>query len=161
MLGKPRQIGATSVLLPIAMKRAICRKGYFVKFICETIEKVTEVFEDKLKFPFFHLPVWMKPTVSNDRENMLRFAYKKKKGTMGGVESKISITGPSITAINGGSPNLVLIDEAGNIPLIGDIMDEGRPTLFYLNPATKKLEMRRQIVIWGTAGAQENGGDNI
>ena len=158
-IAKPRQIGATSVILPIALKRTICRRGYFVKFICENLEKVTEVFTDKLKFPFFHLPPWMKPSISNDRENMLRFAYKAKKGELSGSDSKISIMSPSVTAINGGSPNLVMIDEAGNIPLLGDIMDEGRPTLFWFNPVTKKLEMKRQIVAWGTAGAQENGGD--
>lgn len=155
MIGKPRQIGATSVILPIALKRTICRKGYFVKFICENLEKVTEIFNDKLKFPFFHLPPWMKPSISNDRENMLRFAYKAKKGEISGADSKISIMSPTITAINGGSPNLVLIDEAGNIELLQDIMDEGRPTLFWFNPVTKKLEMKRQIVAWGTAGAQE------
>ena len=155
LIGKPRQIGATSVILPISMKRTMCQRGYFVKFICESLEKVTEIFTDKLKFPFFHLPPWMKPSVSNDRDNLLRFAYKGKKGSLEGADSKISIMSPTVTAINGGSPNLVLIDEAGNVDILQEIMDEGRPTLFWFNPVTKKLEMKRQIVAWGTAGAQE------
>lgn len=155
VLGKPRQIGGSSLFLPLFMKRAICRKSYFVKFICEDEKKTTEIFNDKLKFPFFHLPFWMKPHVLNDSNLMLTFGKKDGKGKMDGAESKVSVQGPSVTAINGGSPNCVGVDEGVAIPILAQMIDEGRPTLYFYNPATGKLEMRRQLIIWGSSGGEE------
>ena len=76
----------------------------------------------------------------------------------GGVDSKLSVEAPYATAINGGAPNLVLIDEAGNMPVITEMMNEGRPALFWVNPDTGQMEMKRQLIAWGTGGHMDKGG---
>lgn len=158
MVGKPRQIGATSTIGGLFVKRIVFNKSYFVKFITENLEKGQEIFEDKIKYAFYHLPEYLKPTVNNDRDNLLRLFYKPKKGDVGGVDSKLQVVAPYVTAINGGAPNLVGIDEAGNINILSEMMNEGRPALFWINPTTKQLEMKRQLVVWGTGGEMDKGG---
>ncbi len=158
MVGKPRQIGATSTIGALFVKRIVFGKSYFVKFITETLEKGEEIFDDKIKHAFYHLPDFLKPTVNNDRDNLLRLFYKPKKGDVGGVDSKLQVTAPQVTAINGGAPNLVGIDEAGNINILSEMMNEGRPALFWINPETGNMEMKRQLVVWGTGGEMDRGG---
>jgi len=159
MMGKPRQIAATSTLGGCALKSIVFNKNLFLKFITQDKETGVEIFDDKIKYPFGELPEWMKPSVSNDRDNLLRLSRKgKKKGTKKGVNSKLQIVAPSVSAVNGGSPNVVMVDEAGYISILGKMMKEARPTMFMQNPETKKLEMKRQIVVWGTGGEMDKGG---
>jgi hypothetical protein len=61
------------------------------------------------------------------------------------------------TAINGGSPQLVLIDEIGNIGILGAMLNEGRPTMFWNNPVTGEFEMKRQLFMWSTGGEMDKG----
>jgi hypothetical protein len=104
----------------------------------------------------------MKPEVGNDRDNLLRFTRKtEKKGSKGGVNSKIQVVAPSVSAINGGSPQLVLIDEAGYISILGKMIKEARPTMFMQDPKTGKLVMKRQIIVWGTGGEMDKGGKSF
>jgi len=63
MMGKPRQIAATSTLGGIALLKMIFIKNLFQKFITEDDKTGVEIFNDKIKFPFGELPVWMKPNV--------------------------------------------------------------------------------------------------
>ena len=156
MLGKPRQIGSTAFLLPCGMKRTLVKEGYYVKFVCESDDKTQEIFADKLKFPFYQLPSWMQPEVANDRGNLLRFANRISKGRVTGLESKTQVIGPTRTAINGGSPNLVLIDEIGEIPILTEIMDEGRSALYFYDSLSGKWILKRQVCMWGTAGKTDD-----
>ena len=126
IIGKGRQIGFSSVIGGLCMKRITLHKSYFVKFITESQVKGKEIFEDKVKYGFYHLPTWMKPTVNNDREDLLALFYKPAKGDRAGAESKMQVVPPTTTAINGGSPNLVAIDEAGLISILGDMITEGQ-----------------------------------
>lgn len=159
MMGKPRQIAATSTLGGCALKSIVFNKNFFLKFITQDKETGIEIFDDKIKFPFGEMPEWMKPAVSNDRDNLLRLSRKgKKKGTKKGLNSKLQIVAPSKSAINGGSPQVVMVDEAGYISILGAMMKEARPTMFMQNPVTKELEMTRQIVVWGTGGEMDKGG---
>lgn len=159
MMGKPRQIAATSTLGGCALKSIVFNKNFFLKFITQDKETGVEIFDDKIKFPFGELPEWMKPDVSNDRDNLLRLSKKgKKKGTKKGVNSKLQIVAPSKSAINGGSPQVVMVDEAGYISILGAMMKEARPTMFMQDPDTKKLVMKRQIIVWGTGGEMDKGG---
>ena len=158
MLGKLRQVGATSTIGGLAIKSIVFNRNYFCKFITENLIKGQEIFDDKIKYAFYHLPQWLRPSVYNDRDNLLRFLYKPQKGMTGGVDSKLSVEAPYATAINGGAPNLVLIDEAGNMPIITEMINEGRPALFWVNPETKTMEMKRQLVVWGTGGEMDKGG---
>jgi hypothetical protein len=152
MFGKARQIGSTSELLPIACKEAMCNEGYFVKFVCENDDKTEEIFSDKLKYSFYKLPEWMKPSVSNDSAGLLQFATKVAKGKVEGMMSKVAVVGPTRTAINGGSPNKTLVDEIGEIGILREMMDEARPTLYMYNSLTEEWEQKRQVIMWGTAG---------
>lgn len=158
MMGKPRQIAATSTLGGCALKKIVFNKNFFIKFITQDKDTGIEIFDDKIKYPFGELPGWMKPEVSNDRDNLLRLSRKGIKGTKKGINSKLQVVAPSVSAINGGSPQLVMIDEAGYISVLGKMMKEARPTMFMQNPSTKKLEMKRQMIAWGTGGEMDKGG---
>lgn len=159
MVGKPRQIAATSTIGGIALAKVLTRRNFFLKMVAQDKDKVTEIFDDKIKYPFNELPSFLKPSVLNDRDNMLRFGRKtEKKGSKGGVNSKIQVVAPSPAAINGGSPQMVLVDEAGYISILGRMIKEARPTMFMYDSETKKLKMTRQIIVWGTGGEMDKGG---
>lgn len=161
MIGKGRQIWFSTTVGGIAIKRINFNKTYFVKFIAENLVKSLEIFEDKIKYPFYHLPDWMKSSVQSDQERQLKLLFKGSgagKGSVSGADSKLFCEAPYITAINGGSPDLVLIDEIGQVPLLGDIIDEGRPTLYSFDTATSKLVRTRQLCAWGTGGNVDRGG---
>jgi len=162
MIGKPRQIAATTTIGGIALCKTLMNKNFFLKMIAQDKEKVIEIFDDKIKYPFGELPDWMKPEVGNDTGTILRFQKKTdKKGTKRGVNSKLQVVAPSVSAINGGAPQLVLVDEAGYIKILGKMIKEARPTMFMQNPITGKLEMKRQIIVWGTAGEVDGGGKSF
>lgn len=162
MVGKPRQIAATSTIGGVALCKTLFNKNFFLKMIAQDKEKVIEIFDDKIKYPFGELPEWMKPEVGNDTGTMLRFRKKtEKKGSKKGVNSKLQVVAPSVSAINGGSPQLVLIDEAGYIDILAKMIKEARPTMFMQNPITGKLEMKRQIIVWGTGGEMDKGGKSF
>lgn len=158
LIGKPRQIGFTSTIGGLGNKRITLHKDYFCKFITHTLKKGEEIFEDKIKYPFAHLPFYMKPSVANEQENLLRLLYKPKKGDIMGVDSKLQVVAPTVTAINGGTPNLVMVDEIGMIGILTEMLNEGRPTLFWFNPKTQRIEMKRQFIAWGTGGEVSGGG---
>jgi hypothetical protein len=162
MAGKPRQIAATSTMGGIALCKVLFKRNFFLKLVAQDKDKTIEIFEDKIKFPFGEIPGWMKPEVGNDRDNLLRFTRKtEKKGSKGGVNSKIQVVAPSVSAINGGSPQLVLVDEAGYIGILGKMIKEARPTMFMMDEKTGKLVMARQIVVWGTGGEMDKGGKSF
>ena len=156
MVGKGRQMAASSTFGGCALAKILFNKNFFLKFIAQDDVKSKEIVNDKIKYPFGELPYWMKPSVGNDREEVLRFVAKtKKKGTKKGLNSSIMVVPPSVGAINGGSPQCVFIDEAGYIGMLRKMIKEARPTMFMYDEDTKKLKMTRQIVIWGTGGTEE------
>jgi hypothetical protein len=158
-IGKPRQIAATTTLGGVAIAKLTLNKNYFIKMVAQDKEKVQEIYDDKIMFPFGELPKWFKPEVSNFRENFLRLSKKSgSKGTRKGVNSKLQVVAPSVSAINGGAPPLVLIDEAGYIGILGKMIKEARPTMFMTDAKTGKLKMTRQIIVWGTGGEMDKGG---
>lgn len=157
-LGKPRQIAATSTLGGCALKRTIFKRNHFIKFITENDSKGQEIFEDKIKYPFAELPSWMRDDARNDSGTKFVLGYKDKKGDRGGTNSNIFVAPPTPTAISGGSPQLAMVDEAGNIPILTQIIEDARPTSFWMNPLTGRMERKRQIIVWGTGGDMEKGG---
>lgn len=159
MVGKPRQIAATSTYGGIALKKIVFTKNFFLKFVTLDKEKGIEIFDDKIKYPLGQLPSWMRPGVLNDRDNYLRLGKKSaKKGESKGLNSRLQVVAPTKSAINGGSPQLSMVDEAGFIGILGAMMKEARPTFFWQNPDTGKMEHKRQIIIWGTGGDMDKGG---
>jgi hypothetical protein len=155
---KGRQIAATTTLMACDVKDMIFKKNHFMKFITEDQEKAEEIFEDKLKYCFSQLPDWMKPDVQNERDNYFKLGKKEGKGNRNGVNSRIRVVPPKKTAIAGGAPQKVKIDEAGNIGLLTVMINNARPTMFMYDPATKSMKMKRQLIFWGTGGEMEKGG---
>ncbi len=164
IIGKPRQPGLTSMVSIIAMNRIVSRKNYFIKFITEDLKDTGhEIFEDKLKFAFYSLDDWFIPAtngvpdVLNDRDNLFRVGRKGQKGRIHGLNSKIQVVAPSKTAINGGTPPFVLVDEIGSIPILTEMLNEGRPTMFRRNRITGEMELRGQLCLFGTGTTSKGG----
>jgi hypothetical protein len=159
LIGKGRQIGFTSAMGILAGNRVNFKTNYFLKFITHDVEKGVEIFSDKIKDPLSYIPKYLQSNVLNDQERVLRAAKKLGKNKRGGRNSYLKVATPTITAINGGSPQITLIDEIGLIKKIfGKMMNEARPALYYYNPTTKKLTLKRQVVAWGTSGEMGEGG---
>lgn len=163
--GKGRQIGWTSIMGLLADNKMIFQSNYYIKFITEDKDTGEEIFTDKIKYPFGALPRWMQPKVKSDSGTRFWLSDKARKGEKGYPNSRIDVVAPKQTAINGGSPQLVLIDEIGNIGILGAMLNEGRPTMFWNNPSTGKFELKRQVIMWGclTAGNKvwTNNGDLV
>lgn len=157
-LAKGRQQAATTTIMALQCKDVCFKLNHFMKFITEDDEKAVEIFEDKLKFPFSELPEWMRPNVLNERDNMFKIGYKSEKGKKEGVGSKIQITVPKRTAIAGGAPNRVIVDEAGNIPILGIMIGNSRPTMYFHEKRTGKIKLKRKLWYLGTGGEQDKGG---
>jgi len=157
-IAKGRQIAATTTLMMLDVRDVVFKSNHFMKFITEDVDKAEEIFEDKLKFAFSELPSWMRPNVLNERDNLFKIGYKTEKGKKEGVGSKILVVAPKRTAIAGGAPQKVKIDEAGNIGILGIMIGNARPTMMWTNPKTKKMEIKRRLWFWGTGGEMEKGG---
>lgn len=160
-IAKGRQIAATTTLMALDVKDMVFKTNHFMKFITEDVEKAEEIFEDKLKFAFSALPEWMRPNVLSERDNLFKLGYKPEKGVKEGVGSKIMVTAPKRTAIAGGAPQKVKIDEAGNIGILGSMINNARPTMLWFNKKLGVMEMKRQLWFWGTGGEMEKGGKSF
>lgn len=162
LIGKPRQIAATSTIALLTCKSITFRRNCFVKFITESDKKVTEIYEDKIKASFTAFPEWMVPDVLNWTGSHLRLGNKgDRKGRTEGVGSSILTEAPSPTAIAGGAPNISLVDEAGNINIFSKMMQDARPTMYSQDPTTGKIKLNRQFIGWGTGGDMERGGKSF
>jgi hypothetical protein len=155
-IGKLRQVGFSSLIGGIAIKKMLCHPNMFIKFIAENLKKTEEIFNDKIKFAFYELPSVFRPTVKNDTGHSLVFAPKSKKGHGKRRDAKLLVEAPYETAINGGTPDLILVDEIGQIPILGAMTEEGRPTMFKV--VDGEMVMTRQLIAWGTGGEMSRGG---
>lgn len=155
--GKGRQIGFTSAMGIVALKMMLIQNNYYIKFIAEDKDTVEEIFTDKLKYPFGALPRWLQPPVKSDSGTRFWLSDKPGKGKKGYPNSRVDVVAPKKTAINGGSPQLALIDEIGNIGILGPMLNEARPTMFWNDPITGKFALKRQIWMWGTGGEMDKG----
>ena len=157
LVGKPRQIFATTTVGMFALKQLVTRYNYFMKFITSNDAKGVEIIRDKFKFPFQHLPAWMRANVCSDSENTFHLGRKLKKGEFGYPNSRIEECAPSTTAINGGSPQMTLIDEVGEVPELVETLLEIRPTLYIDKNQDGNLQLTRNIVSWGTGVSNKQG----
>ena len=157
MIGKARQIAATTTFLGFGLKKLMFVKNFFLKFVTMDVDTAEEIMDDKLKYPINELPGFIRPSVYGDSHEGLNFGRRipGKKGLRGGANSKFHVVAPSVSAINAGAPPLVFVDEAGYIKVLGKMIREARPTMFRQNPRTGKLEMVRQCIVWSTGGVDE------
>lgn len=159
LCGKGRQIGFTTTMCIAGMKRVNLNKSYFIKFITHSREKGEEIFRDKVKWTYTKLPGYISQEVKNWTANLMNMDKKgDKKGKDEGGASMFQVDSPSVTAINGGSPSCVFVDEIGLFEIFGEMMREGRPALFKYNPETDKMTMQQQFMAWGTSGDMDKGG---
>ena len=140
--GKGRQIGWTSIMGLLAVKKMIFQSNYYIKFVTEDKDTGEEIFSDKIKYPFGALPRWMMPKVKSDSGTRFWLSDKTAKGAKGYPNSRLDVVAPKNTAINGGSPQLALIDEIGNIGILGAMLNEARPTMFWNNPKTGSMTVQ-------------------
>jgi len=98
--------------------------------------------------------------IGSDSKTTLSIHEKSNKnnGRTEGAHSRAEVCTPAIDAINGGSPQITLIDEIGLFDIFAGMMAEGRPTLYFYNDKTGEMEMRRQFFAWGTGGEMDKGG---
>lgn len=158
IMGKARQIGATTTIGAATAIKTGLRKNFNTKMVAEKGDKSEELFRDKVKYVVDKFPDYLTPSISNDSGDLIRFVNKIGKGKTSGPDSIFSVEPPTRTCINGGSPAIVLLDEIGLYDMFGGIMAEARPTLFAYNEESGRQEMRRQIIAWGTGGNMDKGG---
>lgn len=158
IIAKARQIAATTTLMAIDVRDLVFKQNHFMKFITEDEKKAIEIFDDKLKFTFSNLESWMSPDILNEQERLFSTGFKHEKGKKKGVGSKILVDVPKRTAIAGGAPQKVKIDEGANIPILGVMIGNARPTMYWMNPRTNRLEVKRRLWVWATGGEMEKGG---
>lgn len=157
---KARQIGMTSAEMLYLAKKVQFTLSFFAKFVTEKDDKGIEIMEHKLKYPISRMPKWAEVNMHNDSDKKISFMLKTKKGDISGVNSAVVTEAPYVTVIAGGSPQLVMIDEAGNIPILVEMIQDGRPTMFFNDPITKKRTFKRQLIFWGCVCAGTKVWDN-
>ena len=157
IIGKPRQIAATTSFLGFGLKKLMFNKNFFLKFVTMDVDTAEEIMDDKLKYPNSQIPDWLRASVIGNSHEELKFGRRipGDKGKSGGANSKFRVVAPSVSAINAGAPPLVFVDEAGYIKVLGKMLREARPTMFRQDPNTGELKMTRQVVIWSTGGVEE------
>jgi len=157
LIGKPRQIFATTTIGIYINKKLITQENFFMKFITEDEQTGKEILEDKVKNAFSLLPVWQRPEASRDFNKGFKLGKKIKKGEYGKPNSRIEVLAPSKTAVNGGSPQISLIDEIGNVPDLIPMIMEAMPTLYVDRNHDGKLQLVRQLIGWGTGVSDDRG----
>lgn len=162
MIGKARQVGFTTLMGLIAQKSINFNNSYYAKFVTHSKPKGEEIFRDKIQWGFSKsIPDWLREKSHNFSGTVLSLEERSRKSaTVGGASSRIEVVTPQVDAINGGSPQVTFVDEIGLFEgsMFSDMITEGRPTLFFFNTATGKMQMRRQLFAWGTGGEMKKGG---
>lgn len=161
-VGKGRQMASTTLLMLLAAIRMGLRINFHCKLIACDLETTEEIFEDKFKYGYGRFPTWMKAVSLNDSGKIYRVTFDAdaEKGSRKARTSKLSIVAPKVSAINGGAPDIVFVDEAVFLPEFNEMVKEGRPTLFATG-ADGKLTMLRQLWAWGTGGRSKKGGGSF
>jgi hypothetical protein len=162
ILGKPRQIKATSTIGLSAVANMIFKINHSLNYIAEDKETGLKIFAEKILYPYSQLPDWLKKTPLNDREGLLKIpqitnVLGSKKVAKRGDSSKIQIMTPTKTAINSGSPQEVNIDEIGSLSILEEMVNEDRPTMFVEDEITHELSQRRVLWLYGTGTSAKGG----
>lgn len=155
---KGRQMAFTSTVALWMVCRMITRPNYAIKFVAQDKDKTKEIFEDKVKHSFTALDPWLKPKVTNNRDEWFRVSFSADSDKGGETNSSgIRVVAPKADAVNGGSPDFVGMDEQAYTPLFRKMLKEGRPALRVMDPKTKKRHLSRACVAWTTGGEDDRG----
>lgn len=155
--GKGRQMAFTTTLAAAAVVRMNFFENTHVKLIACDLDTTEEIFEDKIKYAFERLERWQKTKVKNKSGKLFRVAFEANatKTEDEGRSSKVNIVAPKANAINGGAPNVVLIDEAAFLDIFEDMVFEARPTIWV--SVNGRLTQKRQVWAWSTGGRSKSG----
>ena len=153
LFGKPRQIGSTTIIALAQILKTMVTRNYYCKLVAQKGRKSEEIFNHKVKFPIENFTGHIKPTTANYNGQEVIFKFKENKNASTSSTSTFEVCAPAADVINAGTPTCTLLDEIGLNELLQEIIDNGRPTQFWFNPVTGRLEFRRQIFGWGTADA--------
>lgn len=161
-VGKARQIASTTLLMLAAALRIATRINFHTKLIACDLDTTEEIFNDKFVYAYGRFPDWLKSPAVNDAGKLFRVTFDRhaEKGSRKARTSKMSIVAPKVSAINGGAPDMVFVDEAVFLGGFNEMVKEGRPTLFTTD-RSGKLTMLRQIWAWGTGGRSKKGGGSF
>lgn len=155
---KGRQMAFTSTVALWMVCRMITRPNYAIKFVAQDKDKTEEIFEDKVKHSFSVLDDWMKPRVTNNRDQWFRVSFTSDSDKGSATNSSgIRVVAPKADAVNGGSPDFVGMDEQAYTPLFRKMLKEGRPALKVMDPQTKERRLTRQATAWTTGGEDDRG----
>lgn len=157
--GKGRQMAFTTTLAAAAVIRMNFYENTHVKLIACDLDTTEEIFEDKIKYAFERLERWQKAKVKNKSGKLFRVTYEANasKTDDSGWSSKVNIVAPKVNAINGGAPNIVLIDEAAFLDIFEEMVMEAFPTIYVVDPISGKLKQKRQVWAWSTGGRSKSG----
>lgn len=157
LIPKCRQIGISSVFGYIIVFKTALRFNYFSKFVTYDEKKTEELFRDKIKYAYAEFPDMFRPRENpNWANNKITFSSTKEKGRAESGLRQILCETATPSAINGGSPNMVLVDEASFVKCLTEMVDEAEAAMYWTNPKTRKRELKRQIAMWGTGGKMIN-----
>lgn len=118
---KSRQVGASVISGAYVLWRANFHKGEMIKIISLTRTDATEFKEKTIDINYEMLPGWMKTETTRDGNAKTRMKLKNK--------SQIQILPKSKNAGRGGTPSLVIIDEAAFNEWMPDIWKSIEPSL--------------------------------
>jgi hypothetical protein len=158
--GKARQIGDTTGKGIYSLKVCITRRSSSQVFIAHDKESGETILEDKIKFVYGHLEPWLQLPALNDADGAFRITFDQtgQKGVKKTMSSSVGTRTPAVNAINSRSPDIILIDEAGGIPMYDRMVFEGRPALVGMDHKTGRIRMKRQLIAWSTGGLPSGKG---
>lgn len=166
MIGKGRQAAYTSTLGPAALLRALVRTNMSTVLAADDLNVTGKnIFETKIKYPLGQLPFWLQPedTPGYAATHLhFDFAPGAKKSERKKMSSDFVVLSANPTAINGQSPNCLLLDEATDMAPFNKIVLEAEPAMLYLDetlgsPTYGKLLRKRQVIAWSTGSSNSKG----
>lgn len=118
---KSRQVGASVISGAYAIWRANFYKGELIKIISLTRSDATEFKEKTIDLNYEMMPGWMKTQTTRDGNSKTKLKMVNK--------SQIQVLAKSKNAGRGGTPSLVIIDEAAFNEWMADIWKSIEPSL--------------------------------
>ncbi len=116
---KSRQVGASVISGSYALWRANFYKGEMIKIISLTQNDAIEFKEKTIDLTYENIPAWFRSSSEADSRTRLRLVNK----------SQIQVLAKSKNAGRGGTPSLVIIDEAAFNEWMSDIWKSIEPSL--------------------------------
>lgn len=156
VIGKPRQVWASSTFGGLIAKRTCFMPNYSSIYMTDLREKAEKTINEKTYLPYTMLPDYLRPTGKFTDGTFYVGMRGDKKGD--GLNSVVETLAPKDYAATGFAPNCSFMDEIGLNKNFGKVIKEIEPSMFKFDHATGKLRRARQMMAWGTGGNMDKGG---